>query len=226
MANDNSAPEPPNDGSITPPYHPEEVQEAQPAHGKAAPAVDQSSSGTQFPPDHIKKLTEEIKIEVLNNLKALPLTPSARDVQLPSPAVPLPFYRPPSPFSTSTDTSLSRGAASAISSSLSGRSSHASRITDPRSYDEDRRDADDKTEYISESYRNKSEAVYLRHTKAGNPRGKQRLEHSTDHEEETVVEKIWGPLFDHKGNPTPRLGQFLRGLALHLVRTRGFQDEE
>lgn len=35
--------------------------------------------------------------------------------------------------------------------------------------------------------------------------------------EETTLEKIWGPLFDDDGKPTPRLGQFLRGLAVHLV---------
>ena len=34
--------------------------------------------------------------------------------------------------------------------------------------------------------------------------------------EATTLEKIWQPLFDN-GNPTMRLGQFLRGLALHLI---------
>jgi hypothetical protein len=33
---------------------------------------------------------------------------------------------------------------------------------------------------------------------------------------ETVIEKMWGPLFKD-GKPTTRLGQFLRGIALHLV---------
>ncbi|KAK5131503.1 hypothetical protein LTR08_000897 [Meristemomyces frigidus] len=32
----------------------------------------------------------------------------------------------------------------------------------------------------------------------------------------TTLERIWQPLFDN-GNPTVRLGQFLRGLAMHLV---------
>ncbi|KAK4963745.1 hypothetical protein LTR28_004469 [Elasticomyces elasticus] len=35
--------------------------------------------------------------------------------------------------------------------------------------------------------------------------------------EETTLEKIWQPLFDPEGRPTPRLGQFLRGLAIHLI---------
>ncbi|KAK3052117.1 hypothetical protein LTR09_006709 [Extremus antarcticus] len=34
--------------------------------------------------------------------------------------------------------------------------------------------------------------------------------------EETPIEKIWQPLFDN-GHPTPRLGQFLRGLATHII---------
>lgn len=36
--------------------------------------------------------------------------------------------------------------------------------------------------------------------------------------EETTLEKIWQPLFDSEGQSTARLGQFLRGLAIHLVR--------
>ncbi|KAI7220243.1 hypothetical protein KC333_g2458 [Hortaea werneckii] len=35
-------------------------------------------------------------------------------------------------------------------------------------------------------------------------------------EEATTLERIWQPLFD-SGNPTMRLSQFLRGLALHLI---------
>ncbi|KAI4719804.1 hypothetical protein E4T48_04039 [Aureobasidium sp. EXF-10727] len=34
--------------------------------------------------------------------------------------------------------------------------------------------------------------------------------------EETVLEKAWQPLFE-SGQPTPRLSQFLRGLALHII---------
>lgn len=39
---------------------------------------------------------------------------------------------------------------------------------------------------------------------------------TAEDEEATTLEKIWQPLFD-KGNPTMRLGQFLRGLAKHLI---------
>ena len=46
------------------------------------------------------------------------------------------------------------------------------------------------------------------------PKGPTRLSTGRD---ETTLEKIWGQLFDEESNPTPRLGQFLRGLAMHIV---------
>lgn len=51
---------------------------------------------------------------------------------------------------------------------------------------------------------------------ATRPRGPERL--STG-KEETTLEKVWGQLFDEGGNPTVRLGQLLRGLAIHIVRS-------
>ncbi len=47
------------------------------------------------------------------------------------------------------------------------------------------------------------------------PKGPARLSTS---KEETTLEKIWGQLFDEDGHSTKRLGQFLRGLAVHIVR--------
>lgn len=46
------------------------------------------------------------------------------------------------------------------------------------------------------------------------PKGPARLSTS---KEETTLEKIWGQLFDEDGHPTKRLGQFLRGLAVHII---------
>jgi hypothetical protein len=36
-------------------------------------------------------------------------------------------------------------------------------------------------------------------------------------DDETVVEKMWQPLFDHQSKPTTRMNQFLRGIAVYLV---------
>lgn len=33
----------------------------------------------------------------------------------------------------------------------------------------------------------------------------------------STIDQKWGRLFDNEGNPTQRLGQFLRGLANHIV---------
>ncbi len=49
------------------------------------------------------------------------------------------------------------------------------------------------------------------------PKGPSRLSTS---KEETTLERIWGQLFDEDSHPTARLGQFLRGLAIHIVRGR------
>lgn len=52
------------------------------------------------------------------------------------------------------------------------------------------------------------------------PRPKGPIRLSTG-KEETTLEKIWGPLFDEECNPTLRLGQLLRGLAVHIVSDPG-----
>jgi hypothetical protein len=46
------------------------------------------------------------------------------------------------------------------------------------------------------------------------PKGPKRL---TTAQDATILEKIWGTLFDDEGQATPRLGQFLRGIAIHLI---------
>ncbi|KAL9622326.1 MAG: hypothetical protein Q9160_003337 [Pyrenula sp. 1 TL-2023] len=54
----------------------------------------------------------------------------------------------------------------------------------------------------------------VRRDSNGRPRGPTRL---CTGDGETTVEKIWGPLFDEQGHPTMRLGQFLRGIAVHII---------
>ncbi len=46
------------------------------------------------------------------------------------------------------------------------------------------------------------------------PKGPKRLSTGQD---PTILEKIWQTLFDDDGQPTARLGQFLRGIAVHLI---------
>lgn len=63
----------------------------------------------------------------------------------------------------------------------------------------------------SPSYSQTSESSEKAYTR---PKGPSRLSTS---KEETTLEKIWGQLFDEESHPTNRLGQFLRGLAIHIV---------
>ncbi|KAL9603160.1 MAG: hypothetical protein Q9219_001363 [cf. Caloplaca sp. 3 TL-2023] len=56
-----------------------------------------------------------------------------------------------------------------------------------------------------------SQASESSHTR---PKGPVRLSTA---KEETTLEKIWGQLFDEDGHSTARLGQFLRGLAVHII---------
>lgn len=60
-----------------------------------------------------------------------------------------------------------------------------------------------------------SESSATRERYPARPRGPPRL--STE-EEITTLERIWGPLFDEESSPTLKLGQLLRGLAVHIVR--------
>lgn len=65
----------------------------------------------------------------------------------------------------------------------------------------------------SSPYSDSNESIYTR------PKGPTRLSTGRD---ETTLEKIWGQLFDEESNPTVKLGQFLRGLAVHIVS--GFEE--
>lgn len=54
-----------------------------------------------------------------------------------------------------------------------------------------------------------------------------RLPHvagATSKVELSIIDQKWGRLFDNKGTPTKRLGQFLRGLANYIIRD--FQPKE
>ena len=50
--------------------------------------------------------------------------------------------------------------------------------------------------------------------RATRPKGPRRLSTGQD---PTILEKIWGTLFDDEGQTTIRFGQFLRGIAVHLI---------
>jgi len=121
-----------------------------------------------------------------------------------------PVYTPPSP---------------------NGRSSHGSNLPDHQLPNENLHGSmNGAREDLAGRYGDRTEDLPLRRTETQSRRNHQdastgdelsarrppSVKRVLTDEEETVVEKMWQPLFaDNK--PTPRLGQFLRGLALHLV---------
>lgn len=216
----------------------------QPIHDAVATVFDHSSAATQVPPEIIKQLAEEIKAEVLNTLQASGHIPPIRQQQAsgqtslatvaPPPSQP---YVPQSPTSTETSKSIpSRPVHTPPSPTR--RSSNGSSPPDPLSQDQHHIAVDSQREDLSGRYGDRSEDVSLRRTETNTLPTRQpvsdRSAEASDpsrkrppparrimtNEEETVVEKMWQPLFDSEGQPTARLGQFLRGLALHLVCTK------
>lgn len=65
------------------------------------------------------------------------------------------------------------------------------------------------------SMRPASPSTSARKTESSRPPPPERA--PTD--DRTTLEKIWQPLFGADGKPTARLGQFLRGVANHIVRS-------
>lgn len=64
-----------------------------------------------------------------------------------------------------------------------------------------------------DSFSRRRESMSSQGSQAPRPKGPER---DTTVMEMTTLERIWGKLFE-EGKPTKRLGQFLRGIAMHLV---------
>ena len=205
-----------------------------------------SGAAAQVPPEQLKQLREDITADVtadlLNKLAArwpLPLVaqpppsplqtnsipaaphtvapqsqshnpqpPSPIDVAKPAPSYPL--HSPTSPNRDATyGSSLSdyqfpnenlHGSVNGAREDLSGRYGDRTEDLPLRRTD-------------TQSRRNTRDVATGEEPPAMRPPTIKRVH--TD-EDETIVEKMWQPLFVNE-KPTPRLGQFLRGLALHLV---------
>jgi hypothetical protein len=66
----------------------------------------------------------------------------------------------------------------------------------------------------SQSQASQADDSDAREERPSRPRGPKRLSTGAD---PSILEKIWGTLFDEQGQATTRLGQFLRGIAIHLI---------
>ncbi|KAL8689666.1 MAG: hypothetical protein Q9218_004713 [Villophora microphyllina] len=130
----------------------------------------------------------------------VPHSPSTTSAS--SPPMPARVFTPPSPHKHSDYTDQ------ASPQSQSGVLPGAHSPQEPRS---PIREAQNPNFYDRRTSSPLSQTSESGHTR---PKGPERLSTS---KAETTLEKIWGQLFDEEGHPTPRLGQFLRGLAVHIV---------
>ncbi|KAJ5387595.1 hypothetical protein N7509_010136 [Penicillium cosmopolitanum] len=80
----------------------------------------------------------------------------------------------------------------------------------PSAYSNDPRS---RTQQSPESFSRRRESMSSQGSQAPRPKGPER---DTTVMEMTTLERIWGKLFED-GKPTKRLGQFLRGIAMHLI---------
>lgn len=203
-------------------------QQGQPVYEAVNNAFDKSGTASQLDPDLVAQITEEVRKQVIDTLKSTGQMPSqskpASKHQYPpgSPATsatasfpPRDVYTPPSP--TRHESIYSTG----------GSNSPEPPVQDPyfRSDGRERdgpvpkfgapRTTSSVTSDHGSQYGSASQHSNIC-TNAPPPQRPQFERHLTD-VEETAIEKTWRPLFDADGQPTPRLSQFLRGLALHLI---------
>jgi hypothetical protein len=254
-------------------------------HSQAAPhlynainsAFDSSAAANQVPSDLISQITEQVRTQVIDSLRAefaskaaaeqqqqqqhyqQPLpnyqTSSAQQHQsqapLPyptnasNPSLNIPMPQQSNPMGQSQGGFFSPGSAPSATASVPLRAVHTPPTPNPGSggeSDEAQHFFGEKEESRSTARRmggrTKSDFTGANASATGVPMARpkedltgrfgerQREDKSRERppptrsmtdEEETVVEKMWQPLFDEAGMPTARLGQVLRGLALHLI---------
>lgn len=195
-------------------------------------AVDNSSAANQLPEEVIRQIAEQVRSQVIDSLKKEGLAASPAS----APPAHTPVFPPPPPpptaipirqsppvnreqFGTPPPTAIrdearftspTRSRGNSIRSDASqsfGRDSYASLNGDSRS--EVRDGKFEMKDNLGSRYGDRSESDDM-------PRRPAVPSLSVD-EEPTTLEKIWQPLFDAKGEPTERLSQFLRGMALHII---------
>jgi hypothetical protein len=160
-------------------------------------AFDKSDAARVVDPDLIAQITEEVKKSVLNEIKF------ATQQHQPSPS----YYVPPSPASTSASLPP-RDVYTPPSPKHADFPPQASPTRDPLS-----RDLDGNDDTPKPRHEQSAPIDIPQQRTTSRPAPAPRM--ATD--DYTPIEKMWQRLFDQDDQPLPRLGEFLRGLALHLV---------
>lgn len=182
---------------------------------KSAFNATDAASNAAFPPELLQQITSQITANVLSQLKVsnIQLTPQQSNLSgsqmdaISSTAGSPPLdrstvYTPPSPYRNSDDLGQSQQSPQFPPSSSTQSSFRAA------SPPVERRPISPFSQagHISEGEANQD--------RLSRPKGPRRISTSGD---PTILERVWGTLFDEQGQATPRFGQFLRGIAIHLI---------
>jgi hypothetical protein len=179
----------------------------QPLKNAIGNAFEKSDAARVVDPNLIAQITEQVKRSVLEEIK-MSVAASAAQAQ-PVHVTPQ-QYVPPSPASTSASVPP-RDVYTPPSPKNAGHFTSASPSPDPLA-----RDPLLDGNHDTPTPRNERSApVDIPTTERPPVRPAPAARMAT--EDYTPIEKMWQRLFDTDGQPLPRLGQFLRGLALHLV---------
>jgi len=180
------------------------VPASQPLRNAIGHAFEKSDAARVVDPDLIAQITEQVKKSVLDEIKMSVVANAAAQAQ----PAPVPQnHVPPSPASSMSASVPPRDVYTPPSPKRADFSSQASQSPDPLARDPLLDGSND-----TPTPRNaKSDPGDER--PAARPAAASRM--ATD--DYTPIEKMWQRLFDADDQPLPRLGQFLRGLALHLV---------
>ncbi|KAF2872919.1 hypothetical protein BDV95DRAFT_360535 [Massariosphaeria phaeospora] len=169
-------------------------------------AFEHSDTARAVHPDVIAQITAEVKRSLLNEIKL-----NGVGGAIPQPQ---PTHAPPPPHPQSpTDTSASfptRNVYTPPSPRHPDYSSYGSASPDPSPPDRLYDGTDEKPTPRVE----RSIPIDIPHDSTARSRPVPASRMSQDF---SPIEKMWQHLFDAQGQPTPRLGQFLRGLAVHLI---------
>lgn len=188
-------------------------QPVQPLNNALNNAFDKSDSARAVDPDLIAQITAEVKKSVLDEIKLNGVGGITGHPQPPPP--PQQPYMPQSPTSTSASFPSRNVYTPPSPNKHTDYSSYGSVSPEPPLGRDTMFDGAD--DMPTPRYE-RSAPVDIPQERGSRPRPATSRRMPTDGDL-SPIEKMWQQLFDETGRPTPRLGQFLRGLAMHLVRS-------
>jgi hypothetical protein len=212
-------------------YRPQDISSAQSDAYKADPAryqqarqpIDDAVNSafrstdniSTISPEIISQITSQITANVMQQLRATNLSPPA-NITTPSPSPGSPqmehrtIYTPPPPTRPPDDQIQPPLSPPPVNAAPKNFPPNQGRDTPPEPHKPSTFSQDNQADEADHREERKED----RTDRGGRPKGPKRLSTGQD---PTILEKIWGTLFDDEGQATPRLGQFLRGIAIHLI---------